>query len=483
MNLTSAYKPCKDWLLKSAPLFSCYGRKALKRLLGNKNCDIYQLQLSFTELKKFADQLTKNKGFFDQAADIFVTLRDLSGTFTNIRRQQILGETELFEIKTFSLAFNRFYELYHHSGLKLRDFKIHQMNCLIRMLNPEDLITSSFYIYDAYSKRLGRIRKNKHIIESEILREPDPENKEPLRLKRSEIVSLEKQEEFKIREKLSKEMLKWLDKLEENANAIGYFELMLAKAVLARRWPSCFPNIQLSDSYSQMKVTNAINPEIAENLEARGKDFTPVSIKVQPGVTVITGANMGGKTVALMTIAMNTELVRYGFCPYAESFSMPLFDFICFNSGDSQNYTTGLSSFGAEVMQLSEVSTLLEKGVGLVIFDEFARSTNPFEGSRFVQALCEYLQQHRVYAIVATHYDGIRLQNASYYQVIGLKSYDHDEIGCADREKLLDRLCENMDYRLKKVEADYQVPKDALHIANMLISDQEFIKILKKHYV
>jgi hypothetical protein len=134
-------------------------------------------------------------------------------------------------------------------------------------------------------------------------------------------------------------------------------------------------------------------------------------------------------------------------------------------------------------MQLAEVSDLLANGVGLVIFDEFARSTNPFEGSRFVQALCEYLQQHKVYAIIATHYDGIKIEKASYYQVIGLKSYDHEDIDYTDREKLLDRLCENMDYRLKKVEADYQVPKDALHIADMLINNQQFMKILKKHYV
>lgn len=483
MKLTSAYKPCKDWLIKSAPLFSCYGRQSLKKLLNDQTSDVYQLQLSFTELYKFTEKLSNNRAFFDQAAAIFVTLRDIGGTFTNIRRQQILSETELFEIKNFALTLNRFYELYHHSGLKLRDFNIHEMTPLIRLLNPDDLITSSFYIHEAYSAKLGKIRKNKRIIESKVLRESNPEKKEALRLKRSEIVGFEKQEEFKIREKLSKEMLKWLDKLEENANAIGYFELMLAKAVLARRWPSCFPKIQLSDSYSQMKISKAINPEIAQTLEDKGKSFTPVSIKLQPGVTVITGANMGGKTVALMTVAMNAELVRFGFCPYAETFSMPLFDYICFNSGDSQNYTTGLSSFGAEVMQLAEVSDLLANGVGLVIFDEFARSTNPFEGSRFVQALCEYLQQHKVYAIIATHYDGIKIEKASYYQVIGLKSYDHEDIDYTDREKLLDRLCENMDYRLKKVEADYQVPKDALHIADMLINNQQFMKILKKHYV
>ena len=483
MKSLSAYKPCKDWLLKSAPLFSCYGRSALKSLFKNKCNDVFQLQLSFTELRKISHHLEKDKDFFGNAADIFVLLRDIRGTFTNIRRLQILGETELFEIKTFALTLNRFYELYQHSGLKLRNFKVHEMTSLIKLLNPDSLITNSFYIYDSYSKRLGEIRKNKHTIENEILKENSAKKKEKLRQRRSEIVSQEKQEEFKIREKLSKELLKWLERLEENADAIGYFELMLAKSVLSRRWPSCFPEIQLSDSYNPMKIADAINPEIAENLEDKGKDFTPVSIKIQHGVTIITGANMGGKTVALMTIAMNTELVRYGFCPYAKSFSMPLFDFISFNSGDSQNYTTGLSSFGAEVMQLSEVSTLLNQGVGMVIFDEFARSTNPVEGSRFVQALCEYLEQHNAYAIIATHYDGIKLKNAAYYQVIGLKSHKHHDIGSTDSDKLLDQLCANMDYRLKKVEAGCQVPKDALHIADMLITDQKFIKILKKYYV
>jgi hypothetical protein len=39
-----------------------------------------------------------------------------------------------------------------------------------------------------------------------------------------------------------------------------------------------------------------------------------------------------------------------------------------------------------------------------------------------------------------------------------------------------------MDYRLKKLDDDYQVPRDALHIADLLDADEEFLKILRKYY-
>jgi len=60
-------------------------------------------------------------------------------------------------------------------------------------------------------------------------------------------------------------------------------------------------------------MEDMINPQIADVLEEKGKRFTPVSIALEKGATVITGANMGGKSVALKTIALNILLTQCGF--------------------------------------------------------------------------------------------------------------------------------------------------------------------------
>ena len=38
-------------------------------------------------------------------------------------------------------------------------------------------------------------------------------------------------------------------------------------------------------------------------------------------------------------------------------------------------------------MKLKEVNIFLDLGTGFVVFDEFARGTNPKEGQKFVEAL------------------------------------------------------------------------------------------------
>lgn len=60
-----------------------------------------------------------------------------------------------------------------------------------------------------------------------------------------------------------------------------------------------------------------INPQTADALHSSGRKFTPVSIELLSGSTVITGANMGGKSVAVKTLALNVLLALCGFPVFA----------------------------------------------------------------------------------------------------------------------------------------------------------------------
>jgi len=63
----------------------------------------------------------------------------------------------------------------------------------------------------------------------------------------------------------------------------------------------------------EINFIEAFNPEIKEILEKGAKVFTPVSIDLSSGATIITGANMGGKSVTLKTIVLNLLLGQMGF--------------------------------------------------------------------------------------------------------------------------------------------------------------------------
>lgn len=58
-------------------------------------------------------------------------------------------------------------------------------------------------------------------------------------------------------------------------------------------------------------------------------------------------------------------------------------------------YIKGLSTFGAEIIKLKEVNKYLNTGIGLIIFDEFARGTNPKEGQKFVRAFSKIFKWKR----------------------------------------------------------------------------------------
>ncbi|PKL47478.1 MAG: hypothetical protein CVV42_12990 [Candidatus Riflebacteria bacterium HGW-Riflebacteria-2] len=482
MTNQQPYKPATTataWVLANLNLSSPYGRKALRNLQPATSQSRTLLEQKFDELARLVDFCRQHPQFTQQAQAIFRQLRNIAGSVLNLQEERIPDEVELFEIKLFAMHFCSLAALVNGSGVRL-NLTFDDLQALVRRLNPDEMIISTFHLHDSYSPELKAIRNEKRLLENRILAATDAASTDSLRQLRSELVRREKELEYKVRSDLGCQLREWLPQLHRSMETLGHFELLLAKADAALRWSSCRP--QLLESSCELKVVDAINPQISEILKSQNKEFTPVTLNVIRGTTLITGANMGGKSVALMTVATNAELVRLGFFAFAAEFSMPLFDYVCHIAGDGQDQASGLSSFGAEVIQLKELSELAHPGCGLAVFDEFARSTNPYEGRRFVQALGEFLQQTGWHGIIATHYDGISLPGAACYQVIGLRNKGQVVPTSGDMRALIDNLCTNMDYRLRKLEGHSEVPHDALHIASLLNADPRFLNLLKKLY-
>ncbi len=487
---TKSYTPVTkgvSWLLSEIMINSSYGRKEIQELKPFKAEDFQIAKKSFSELEAAKSFFSQDKAKLNSLFNHFKKLRNIYGTIQNLKTTSILDETEFLEIKGFAILSEKILEETSQMGFKASSISMVSLNSVIKLLNPEEKILPSFHLSESYSNSLGKIRAEKKSIEAKILNAKTEDDKKRYRAERSKIVQQEKEEEFNIRISLGNDLRKYLSEIENNASMLGKLELLLARTEIGLRWPSCEPDIQDLKSIESIEIKDLLNPEIYEILRSENKSFTPVNISIQKGVTLLTGANMGGKTVALSTIAMNMELLSIGFSPYARIFKSCLPDFIEFVSGDGQDQESGLSSFGAELMELHEFIAISKKGSGLAIFDEFARSTNPGEGKNFVQALCEFLQNSDSFGIVATHYDGVNLDGANYYQVVGLQddSYtiETDQVNHSSyKKKIISGLSDKMDYSLKKIEGNYEVPKDALKIASILNLDEEFLEIIKKYY-
>jgi dsDNA-specific endonuclease/ATPase MutS2 len=292
----------------------------------------------------------------------------------------------------------------------------------------------------------------------------------------------EEHEERKVRIMLSEQLRPFIPAMLHNMDAIAQIDLSVQKAALARRYGAVLPVI----TENQVDFAEMTNPQIADSLKKRGNSFTPISLALCEGATVITGANMGGKSVAMKTVALNILLVHCGFFPFAKEAACPIFDSMHIISEDLENTDRGLSSFGGEIVRFNEVLSHLDEGFAFIMLDEFARGTNPDEGAAIVQAVTAYLNKKHAVTLLATHYDNVSDQANAHYQVIGLKDLNVEElraqIAAVSGHVGVELISKHMNYGLYRVEGKQNCPRDALNICRLLALNTEILEMIEKSY-
>lgn len=407
---------------------------------------------------------------------------------------------------------------------------------LLDVLDPRKDRINTFYIYDEFSEKLGQLREKKRLIEINIRKE-QKETRENLRrehgvnltpkfdivvskshpdfekisnLSELEVVDqdymsvtfqlkptekvhgfnkdmeelnvLIDEEEERIREVLSKRVSEYKDIILSNCEKIGKLDLVLAKSIFFIKHNMVKPEIV--DEHV-IEITEGRNVQVEDILKSKGKEYCPVSISLKDGVTLITGANMGGKTISLKLSGQVPILAQYGFFSPAKHAKVGLSNYIQILIGDSQSVERGLSSFGSEMEELKEI---LDHGVdrSLILVDEIASGTNPTEGTALTRSLVDYLMTKPYISLITTHFESVtETPGTVNMQVKGLADADftllNREIQYAKRRDRINIISKYMDYRLVRVEENKQVPKDALNIASMLGIDKGIIEGAKKY--
>jgi dsDNA-specific endonuclease/ATPase MutS2 len=259
-----------------------------------------------------------------------------------------------------------------------------------------------------------------------------------------------------VRKDLSVQLHPWANAIEQAQIALAQIDVFLAKAMQMKQMGLSFP-ILSSDGTSQ--YVSLFNPQVKETLAAHGREFQPVDITFGMRPTLITGANMGGKTVVLKTLTMCQLLFQFGFGIPAASARIAVKDEVYFCIGDEQSVEKGLSSFAAEMKNIDAViKASRENKKLLALIDEPARTTNPTEGTALVSALLKVLTGSGMSLVMTTHYD-IEPGEARCLRV---KGFENGE----------------MDYQLVEVQ-DGEVPHEALNIAQSLGIDNEWISMAR----
>lgn len=409
----------------------------------------------------------------------FCRVKDIRRSIERVKKGGILDDLEFFELKIFLDAIDQVIAKYPLMQAS-RENELVPLDAIRNRLDPEATGRMTFYIYDAYSKRLTLLRKHQRDLEAKISREEDETKKEELLRERASLLIAQEKEEREIRIELSSMVQKHADTILENMDALGRLDHRIAKAVLAKEYGGCMPQITEAGG---VKLVEAINPLLSDILSKKGEDFQRLSISVSTGTSIVTGANMGGKSVSLKTILLNTMVAHLGMFPFAKEAHISLFDFFFYLGDDFEDISAGLSSFGAEIIKLSDVFQKSQRQRGMILLDEPLRGTNPREGRAILLGLVRRFVETDHLLIVSTHFESLVEEGMTHYQVRGLKDVDFEELASAievDREASLSRIRKSMNFRLEEVEAGEDVPRDALRISELLGLDATLVEEIKE---
>ena len=438
--------------------------------------DILEVELS--NLNKLSSNYEEVKSDINTIRRIFMQMKDVRGSI-KFGRDNTLSDIELFEIKILLMQLEKLKPVVERVSdeLRLCGFFMEPVSIAVDILDPDKRRIPTFSIYDEYSDTLKEIRKKKRDIELRM--QSDEALFEELKDKRLDITAKEEKEERRIREELSIKLRPYFDTVINNINTVARLDLLIEKHRVSKLYPSCLPQI----TKDTLILKDTTNPYICDILESKGLKFTPVSIEMGLGTTVLTGANMGGKSVTLKTVALNTYLALCGFFVYAVSASIPAFDEIIMISEESQSVAKGLSSFGAQIVELKNLLNEIENKFVFAILDEFARGTNPKEGESLVRGLVSLLNTKKTVSLLVTHFDHVAELSKSHYQVKGLQGVSEDKISSAlltksDDDAKITAISGFMNYGIFKVDKDAKPPKEALMICRLLGLQNELLDIL-----
>lgn len=511
-----------DYVIAEIELGTPFGKKAIKEKQPFFPGQEDALRRELDKIEQMMRLTEEHSRSVDILQETFMEMKDNSFTIER-SRSAVLSVVEIFEIKGLLLQMKKIRELFQDTGLPA-EFVLEDTESLLDVLDPRGDRLNTFYIYDEFSEELREKRRKKRDIERSIRKENKSKKQElkekygislnpkfefivsrssDERIKRTyEIEDLEQieedytsvtfslkktekiygfmkkmeelsqqieEEEDKVREDLSRIIGTYEHTLSENCRRLGELDIALSKALYAKKHRCVKPEIL---EEHRLVIEEGRHLKVEDVLLSKGKSYCPVSLSLEDGVTCITGANMGGKTVSLKLAGLVAILTQYGFFVPADRAQVGLSSYMQILIGDSQSVERGLSSFGSEMEELKEILDNSRER-SLLLIDEIASGTNPVEGLALTRSLVDYLKVRNYISLITTHFETVTEDpEVRNMQVCGLAGADFSlldrEIRYASRKERINIISKYMDYRLRRVENQSEIPKDALNIAKML---------------
>jgi len=441
------------YIADSMEFMSAIGRRRMMEQSFLTNAQELNTEQEATQLMQEALRSEGNGLAVDKLRHQLMQLHDLRTTLLSLHNHIVINEVELFEIKNFAHICGYARQALSEMNLD-QQFPLPDLKEVFALLDPDNTGIPNFYIYDSYDIRLAPIRRE--------MRSADD-------IRMSELLAMQNDIQAEVVTWLCDRLQPWANTLLKAMEQMAYIDLVMARAELAKRWNLTRPVIQEHSSSLQALV----NPRLKEHNESVGLRYQPVDINLTPGVTLITGANMAGKTVLLKSVGIAQLMYQFGFPIPCNQAVMTCVEDVVFCIGDEQNEMNGLSSFASEITRISEIVERSQHQRLLILIDEPARTTNPVEGKALVQAIITLLQERDSFTLVTTHYS----QLGTTCRRLRVRGFVE---GMVDTTLTAQNINRFIDYSLVADESD-EVPQEALRIAEMLACNPDIIALARKN--
>jgi DNA mismatch repair protein MutS2 len=204
--------------------------------------------------------------------------------------------------------------------------------------------------------------------------------------------------------------------VEEARPAIAAMEAALVHLDTLRaraRWALEVGAHALAPEGDALRLDGARHPLLAMGVGRASDQVVPLDLALHSGavsgkVLLVSGPNMGGKTVLLKTVGLAVTLAHAAFPVTAgEGSRVPELDELLVDIGDDQSIERGLSTFAAHLQAWSAMAAAAGPRT-LVLVDEVAAGTDPEDGAALARALIEHLASAGAWAVVTTHLGSLK---------------------------------------------------------------------------
>ena len=346
----------------SLNILTPYGQKQLRGMKPFMPGEEEGLREEFDRLRQVGEITGRDPRRAGELKEILMMVKDNTLTIEK-SADSVLTVVELFELKNLLLQMEKLRRMD-----ETEHFPPEYVPCdvtpLLDHLDPDGSRISTFFIYDSFSERLAglrsrrkeaerRIRKTQKQKATQLRKETgivltprfelqvNKADQDRIRMVEG-IAALEKsaedymtvtwrlaadeetdalvreiedltaeieQEEYEVRRVLSEHVGKHREELLDACSRIGELDLAIAKADYAREHDCCTPEIIPEH---RIAFREGRHLQVEEILQRDEGAYCPISMELTDGVTCITGANMGGKTISLKLAGLIILMAQYG---------------------------------------------------------------------------------------------------------------------------------------------------------------------------